>query len=156
MASVNKIFAKGTIVAITAKAEIAGADANLLEYSWRKNGVIQSSVVTSGTATLLTTTPGSYDVIVSHPRAESVTSNLFNLFYREPEDIVRLIYQTGGFEQINSSTGDFTSFGVVDWNIAENQYEFGPGTVDAGLFGTPSSGWWRMFVKRKILVLMLR
>lgn len=108
MANVNKIFAKGTIVAITAKAEIAGADANLLEYSWRKNGAVQSSVVTSGTATLLTTTPGSYDVVVSHPRAASVTSNLFNLFYREPEDIIRLIYQTGGFEQINSSTGDFT------------------------------------------------
>jgi hypothetical protein len=153
MASVNKIFAKGTIVAITAKAEIAGADASLLEYSWRKNGVIQSSVVTAGTATLLTTTPGSYDVIVSHPRAASVTSNLFNLFYREPEDIIRLIYQTGGFEQINSSTGDFTSFGVVDWNIAENQYEFGPGNPETALFGTPASGWWRMFAKEKDLSL---
>jgi hypothetical protein len=57
MASVNKIFAKGTIVAITAKAEIAGADASLLEYSWRKNGVIQSSVVTAGTAIFQSTTP---------------------------------------------------------------------------------------------------
>ncbi len=153
MANVNKIFAKGTIVAITAKAEIAGADANLLEYSWRKNGAVQSSVVTSGTATLLTTTPGSYDVVVSHPRAESVTSNKFKLFYREPEDIIRLIYQTGGFEQINTSTGDFTSFGVVDWNIAENQYEFGPGNPESSLFGTPTSGWWRVFAKEKDLSL---
>ena len=149
MANVNKIFAKGTIVAITAKAEIAGADANLLEYSWRKNGAVQSSVVTSGTATLLTTTPGSYDVVVSHPRAETVTSNKFNLFYREPEDIIRLIYQTGSFANINSSTGDFTSFGVVDWNIAEDQYEFGPGQLDKDGFGTPASGWWRIFAKEK-------
>ena len=153
MANVNKIFAKGTIVAITAKAEIAGADANLLEYSWRKNGAVQSSVVTSGTATLLTTTPGSYDVVVSHPRAASVTSNQFNLFYREPEDILRLIYQTGSFANIDNNTGDFTSFEVVDWNIAENQYEMGPGNPENALFGTPASGWWRVFAKEKDLSL---
>lgn len=153
MADINKIFAKGTIVAIQARATISAGDSALLEYSWRKNGVVILTTVTSGVATLLTSTVGSYDVVVSHPSAESVTSNKFNLFYREPEDIIRLIYQTNGFDKINASTGDFTSFEVVDWNIATNQYEFGVGTPEAQRFGTPASGWWRLFAKEKDLSL---
>lgn len=153
MADINKIFAKGTIVAIQARATISAGDSALLEYSWRKNGVVILTTVTGEVATLLTSTVGSYDVVVSHPSAESVTSNKFNIFYREPKKILRLIYQTGSFANINSSTGDFTSFEVVDWDIAEDQYEFGPGQLDTNEFGTPASGWWRIFAKEQDLSL---
>jgi hypothetical protein len=153
MANVSKIFAKGTIIAITAKAEIPASDANLLQYSWRKNGAVVTSVLTSGTATLITSTPGSYDVVVSHPNADTITSNSFNLFYREPEDIIRLIYQTGDFSNIDSNSGNFTSFQVIDWNIAEKEFEMGPGVGDAARFGNPAGGWWRVFAKERDLSL---
>jgi len=153
MANISKIFAKGTIIAITAKAEIPASDSNLLQYSWRKNGAVVTSVLTSGTATLITSTPGSYDVVVSHPNADTITSNSFNLYYREPEDIVRLIYQTGGFSNIDVNSGNFTSFQVIDWNIAEKEFEMGTGVQDAIRFGNPSGGWWRIFAKEKDLSL---
>ena len=151
--TISKIFSKGTIIAITAKAEITAFDANLLQYSWRRDGVVVTSVLTSGTATLITSTPGTYDVVVSHPNADTITSNSFNLSYREPEDIIRLIYQTGGFANINSTTGNFTSFEVIDWNIAEKEFEMGPGVGDAERFGNPAGGWWRVFAKEKDLSL---
>ena len=124
--AVSKLFPKGTIVVITAKASISSGDPSLLEYNWRRNGTVVSTVLTAGTATLLTSTPGTYDVVVSHPNADPVTSETFNLFYREPQDILRIIYQKTSFDRINRSTGEFTDFGVVDWNIATQQYEFGP------------------------------
>jgi len=145
--AVSKLFPKGTIVVITAKASISSGNPALLEYTWRKNGAPVTTILTGGVATLLTSTPGTYDVVVSHPNAEPVTSETFNLFYREPQDILRIIYQVGGFEFINESTGEFTNFGVVDWNIATQQYEFGPDSGNG--FGTPSSGWWRVFAKEK-------
>ena len=142
MATITKEYARGTIIAIQAKASISVGDANLLEYSWFKDGELQETIQTGETATILISTAATYHVVVSHPNADDVRSDDFVVTLRDPKKILRLIYQTGGFEQINSSTGDFTSFEVVDWNIAENQYEFGPGTVDADLFGTPASGWW--------------
>ena len=151
--AITKEYARGTIIAVQAKATVSVGDPNLLEYSWFKDGVLQSTVQTGGTATILVSAAATYHVVVNHPKADSVRSDDFIVTLRDPQKILRLIYQTGGFEQINSSTGDFTSFGVVDWNIAEDQYEFGPGTVDAGLFGTPSSGWWRIFAKEQDLSL---
>ena len=151
--AITKEYARGTIIAVQAKATVSVGDPSLLEYSWFKDGVLQSTVQTGGTATILVSAAATYHVVVNHPKADSVRSDDFIVTLRDPQKILRLIYQTGGFEQINSSTGDFTSFGVVDWNIAEDQYEFGPGTVDAGLFGTPSSGWWRIFAKEQDLSL---
>jgi hypothetical protein len=151
--TISKIFSKGTIIAITAKAVISAFDANLLQYSWRRDGVVVTSVLTSGTATLITSTAGTYDVVVSHPNADTITSNSFNLSYREPEDIIRLIYQTGGFANIDANTGNFTSFQVIDWNIAEKEFEMGTGVQDAIDYGNPSGGWWRVFAKEKDLSL---
>ena len=151
--AITKEYARGTIIAVQAKATVSVGDPSLLEYSWFKDGVLQSTVQTGGTATLLISAAATYHVVVSHPKADSVRSDDFIVTLRDPQKILRLIYQTGGFENINSSTGDFTSFEVVDWNIAEDQYEFGPGTVDAGLFGTPASGWWRIFAKEQDLSL---
>ena len=151
--TISKIFSKGTIIAITAKAEITAFDANLLQYSWRRDGVVVTSVLTSGTATLITSTAGTYDVVVSHPNADTITSNSFNLSYREPEDIIRLIYQTGGFANIDANTGNFTSFQVIDWNIAEKEFEMGTGVQDAIDYGNPSGGWWRVLAKEKDLSL---
>jgi len=151
--AITKEYAAGTVVAIQARATISVGDSALLEYSWFRDDVLQTTVQTSGTATLLTTTAGVYKVVVSHPNADSVTSETFTLTLRAPRAILRLIYQTGGFQNINSSTGDFTSFQVVDWNIAENQYEFGVGTPENQRFGTPASGWWRIFAKERDLSL---
>lgn len=151
--AITKEYATGTIVAIQARATISAGNPSLLEYSWYRNGVLQTTTQTSGTATLLTTTAGTYYVVVSHPNAASVTSETFTLTLRPPRAILRLIYQTGGFQNINSSTGEFTSFQVVDWNIAENQYEFGVGTPESQRFGTPASGWWRIFAKEQNLSL---
>jgi len=151
--TISKIFSKGTIIAITAKAVISAFDANLLQYSWRRDGVVVTSVLTSGTATLITSTAGTYDVVVSHPNADTIISNGFNLSYREPEDIIRLIYQTGGFANIDANTGNFTSFQVIDWNIAEKEFEMGTGVQDAIDYGNPSGGWWRVFAKEKDLSL---
>jgi len=151
--TISKIFSKGTIIAITAKAVISAFDANLLQYSWRRDGVVVTSVLTSGTATLITSTAGTYDVVVSHPNADTITSNSFNLSYREPKDIIRLIYQTGGFANIDANTGNFTSFQVIDWNIAEKEFEMGTGVQDAIDYGNPSGGWWRVFAKEKDLSL---
>jgi len=151
--AITKEYARGTIIAVQAKATVSVGDPNLLEYSWFKDGVLQSTIQTGETATILVSAAATYHVVVSHPKADSVRSDDFIVTLREPKKIIRLIYQTGGFEQINRSTGEFTSFGVVDWNIAENQYEFGPGDPEEALFGTPASGWWRIFAKEQDLSL---
>ena len=149
MATITKEYARGTIIAIQAKASISVGDANLLEYSWFKDGELQETIQTGETATILISTAATYHVVVSHPNADDVRSDDFVVTLRDPKKILRLIYQTGSYANINSSTGDFTSFEVVDWNIAENQYEFGPGQLDKDAFGTPASGWWRIFAKEQ-------
>ena len=151
--AITKEYAIGTIIAVQAKADVSVGDPNLLEYSWFKDGVLQSTIQTGETATILISAAATYHVVVSHPKADSVRSDDFIVTLRDPKKILRLIYQTGSFANINSTTGDFTSFGVVDWNIAENQYEFGPGQLDTNEFGTPASGWWRIFAKEQDLSL---
>ena len=151
--AITKEYARGTIIAVQAKATVSVGDPSLLEYSWFKDGVLQSTVQTGETATILVSAAATYHVVVSHPKADSVRSDDFIVTLRDPQKILRLIYQTGSFANINSSTGDFTSFGVVDWNIAEDQYEFGPGQLDKDGFGTPASGWWRIFAKEQDLSL---
>jgi len=151
--AITKEYARGTIIAVQAKATVSVGDPSLLEYSWFKDDVLQSTVQTGETATILVSAAGTYHVVVSHPNADSVRSDDFIVTLRDPKKILRLIYQTGSFANINSSTGDFTSFGVVDWNIAEDQYEFGPGQLDTDEFGTPASGWWRIFAKEQDLSL---
>jgi hypothetical protein len=151
--AITKEYARGTIIAVQAKATVSVGDPSLLEYSWFKDGELQSTVQTGGTATILVSAAATYHVVVSHPKADSVRSDDFIVTLRDPQKILRLIYQTGSFANINSSTGDFTSFGVVDWNIAEDQYEFGPGQLDKDGFGTPASGWWRIFAKEQDLSL---
>lgn len=153
MATITKEYAKGTIIAVQARASISVGDPSLLEYSWFKDGVLQSTIQTGETATILISAAATYHVVVSHPNADSVRSDDFIVTLRDPKKILRLIYQTGSFANIDSSTGDFTSFGVVDWNIAEDQYEFGPGQLDKDEFGTPASGWWRIFAKEQDLSL---
>jgi hypothetical protein len=143
--AITKEFATGTIIVVTAKASISSGDANLLEYTWRRNGNIISTLLTADTATLLTTTAGVYDVIVSHPNADPVTSNTFTITLRDPQDILRLVYHSNGTG--TTSDGSFTNPVVLDWNIATQQYEFGPDANNG--FGTPSSGWWRVFAKEK-------
>lgn len=153
MATITKEYARGTIIAVQARASISVGDPSLLEYSWFKDGVLQNTIQTGETATILISSAATYHVEVSHPNADSVRSDDFVVTLRNPKKILRLIYQTGSFANINSTTGDFTSFGVVDWNIAENQYEFGPGQLDTNEFGTPASGWWRIFAKEQDLSL---
>ena len=131
--AITKEFATGTIIVVTAKASISSGDANLLEYTWRRNGNIISTLLTADTATLLTTTAGVYDVIVSHPNADPVTSNTFTITLRDPQDILRLVYHSNGTG--TTSDGSFTNPVVLDWNIATQQYEFGPDANNG--FGTP-------------------
>ena len=151
--AITKEYARGTIIAVQAKATVSVGDPDLLEYSWFKDGVLQSTVQTGETATILVSAAATYHVVVSHPKADSVRSDDFIVSLREPRKILRLIYQTGSFANIDNNTGDFTSFEVVDWNIAENQYEMGPGDPERALFGTPGSGWWRIFAKEQDLSL---
>ena len=151
--AITKEYARGTIIAIQAKASISVGDPSLLEYSWFKDGELQQTIQTGETATLLVSAAATYHVVVGHPNADDVRSDDFIVTLRDPKKILRLIYQTGSYLNINSSTGDFTSFEVVDWNIAENQYEFGPGDPERALFGTPASGWWRIFAKEQDLSL---
>ena len=153
MATITKEYARGTIIAIQARASISVGDPSLLEYSWFKDGELQQTIQTGETATILISAAATYHVVVSHPNADDVRSDDFVVTLRDPKKILRLIYQTGSYANINSSTGDFTSFEVVDWNIAENQYEFGPGQLDKDAFGTPASGWWRIFAKEQDLSL---
>ena len=153
MATITKEYARGTIIAVQARATISVGNPALLEYSWFKNGELQQTIQTGDIATVLISDAATYHVVVSHPNADSVRSDDFVVTLRDPKKILRLIYQTGGFANIDGSTGDFTSFGVVDWNIAENQYEFGPGNPEIALFGTPASGWWRVFAKEQSLSL---
>lgn len=152
MASVNQLFSRGSIVVLTAKATITSGDANLIQYTWRKDGLTQSNQLTSGNSTLVTTTPGTYDVVVSHPNADTVTSDSFGLFFRDPEDILRISYKPDGASTyMNFNTGVWENPVSVDWNIATQQYEFGPDAQNG--FNSGKSGWWRVFAKEKDLSL---
>ena len=152
MASVNQLFSKGSIVVLTAKATITSGDANLIQYTWRKDGLTQSNQLTSGNSTLVTTTPGTYDVVVSHPNADTVTSDSFGLFFRDPEDILRISYKPDGASTyMNFNTGVWNNPVSIDWNIATQQYEFGPDAQNG--FNSGKSGWWRVFAKEKDLSL---
>jgi len=143
--AITKEFPSNAIVAITAKATISTGDQELLQYSWYRNGQLLSTTLTSGIANILTILDGTFYVIVSHPNADSVTSETFTITRRAPRDILRLIYHSSGTGAY--SDGSFTSPVIIDWNIATQQYEFGP---DAGNgFGTPQSGWWRVFAKEQ-------
>jgi hypothetical protein len=144
--AVTKEFASGTIIAITAKATISSGDPTLLQYSWYKDNTLLFTVLTDGVSNILTATAGTYYVVVSHPDADPVTSESFILTLRDPVDILRIVYQTVNSNRIDSS-GNFTSYEIVDWNIARQQYEFGPDANNG--FNTPSSGWWRIFAKER-------
>ena len=152
MASVNQLFSKGSIVVLTAKATITSGDANLIQYTWRKDGLTQSNQLTSGNSTLVTTTPGTYDVVVSHPNADTVTSDSFGLFFRDPEDILRISYKPDGASTyMNFNTGVWNNPVSIDWNIATQQYEFVPDAQNG--FNSGKYGWWRVFAKVKDLSL---
>lgn len=143
--AITKEFSTGTIVAITARATISSGDPSLLQYSWYRDGNVISTVLTAGVSNIITSTAGTYYVVVSHPDADSVTSDTFILTLRQPQDIIRLIYHSNG--TTTNSDGSFTSPVVIDWNIATQQFEFGPDVGNG--FGTANSGWWRVFAKEK-------
>ena len=143
--AITKEFATGVVVAITAKATISTGNPELLEYSWYRNDQLLSTTLTSGVANILTVLDGTFYVVVSHPNADSVTSETFTITRRAPRDILRLLYHSSGTG--TNSDGSFTSPVIIDWNIATQQYEFGPDANNG--FGTPSSGWWRVFAKEK-------
>lgn len=153
--AITKEYASGTVVAIQARATISGGNPELLEYSWKRVSTdggpdrVLSTELTSGVATIITTVAGTYYVQVSHPNADTVTSDTFTITYRAPRDILRLIYHRYGVGTF--SDGSFTDPVVLDWNIAANQYEFGPDIGNG--FGTPTSGWWRLFAKERDLSL---
>ena len=63
MASISKQFATGTAVIITAKATISSGDADSLAYAWERDGTAVSTQITSGTATLVTSTAGTYKAV---------------------------------------------------------------------------------------------
>ena len=67
--AVTKEYARGTIIAVQAKATVSVGDPNLLEYSWFKDGELQSTVQTGGTATILVSAAATYHVVVSHPKS---------------------------------------------------------------------------------------
>ena len=102
--AITKEYARGTIIAVQAKATVSVGDPDLLEYSWFKDGVLQSTVQTGETATILVSAAATYHVVVSHPKADSVRSDDFIVTLRDPQKILRLIYQTGSFANIDSST----------------------------------------------------
>lgn len=143
--AITKEFATGTIIAITAKATISSGDPTLLQYSWYRDGNLLLTTLTDGISNILTATAGTYYVVVSHPTADPVTSETFTLTLRAPQDILRLVYHSNGTNTY--SDGSFTSPVIIDWNIATQQYEFGPDANNG--FNTPSSGWWRVFAKEK-------
>ena len=66
--AITKEYARGTIIAVQAKATVSVGDPDLLEYSWFKDGVLQSTVQTGETATILVSAAATYHVVVSHPK----------------------------------------------------------------------------------------
>ena len=149
--AISQEFPTGTTVVITAKASISAGDANFLEYVWRRDGTAIFDEVTGGTSTLVTSTAGVYDVVVSHPNAESVFSETFTLTYRDPIDMLRIMYNpegTGmsGLDNLNSD-GSWQTLVSLDWNIADTYYEFGPDQNNG--FNSGKSGWWRIYALEK-------
>lgn len=132
----SRTFASGTVVILTAKASISSGDSTLLQYSWRRNGSIISTVTTSGTATLSTLTAGIYDVVVSHPNADSVTSESFTVLLRGAKPIIRVTKVKGS--SINSD-GSFPSSEQFDWNLTNSSFEA----------KSESSGFWQIYAKEQ-------
>lgn len=118
--SKSRTFAQGTVVLLTAKATISTGDASLLEYAWRRNGSVVSTIKSGETVNLTTTTAGVYDVVVSHPNAATVTSESFTVLLRGTKPILRVTKVEGS--TINSD-GSFPSSTQFDWNLATNPYE---------------------------------
>ena len=143
--AIVKEFAEGTSVVITAKATISSGDAADLTYQWRRGGGVILTQSTGGTATLVTSIAGVYDVIVSHPNAASVTSSTFTFTYRTAEDILRISYNRAGIS-LNSDSS-FANPTTIDWNIASKYYEFGPDQNNG--FDSGKSGWWRIWALEK-------
>ena len=138
-------YPTGTVVVIEAKATISSGDATQISYQWRRDGVAVGSVFTGATtATLAATLAGVYDVVVSHPNAEDITSEAFTLTYRDPIDYLRISYNNG--TSLNSDY-TFANATTLDWNIAEKYYEFGPDQNNG--FESGKSGWWRVWALEK-------
>ena len=136
MASISKQFASGTSVIITAKATISAGDASSLAYAWERDGTAVSTQITSGTATLVTSTAGTYKVVVSHPNAETVTSDTFVLSYRNAVALLRIQADV-------SDSKNFDNVVTTDHNIANSSFEFGPDNENG--FDSQKSGWWRLY-----------
>jgi hypothetical protein len=132
----SRTFASGTVVILTAKANISSGDPALLQYSWRKDGTVVSNITTSGTATLSTLTAGVYDVVVSHPNADSVTSESFTILLRGARPILRITKVKGS--SINSN-GSFPSSEQFDWNLSSSAFEA----------KSESSGLWQVYAKEQ-------
>lgn len=132
----SRTFASGTVVILTAKANISSGDPALLQYSWRKDGAVVSNITTSGTATLSTLTAGVYDVVVSHPNADSVTSESFTILLRGARPILRITKVKGS--SINSN-GSFPSSEQFDWNLSSSAFEA----------KSESSGLWQVYAKEQ-------
>lgn len=139
----SRTFASGTIVVLTAKATISSGDPGLLQYSWRKDGNTVSTVTTSGTATLSTVSQGIYDVVVSHPGADSVTSESFTILLRGAKPIIRITKVKGS--TINSN-GTFASSEQFDWNLASSTFEA----------KSESSGFWQIYAKEQDVIVDLQ
>lgn len=132
----SRTFASGTVVILTAKANISSGDPALLQYSWRKDGAVVSNITTSGTATISTLTAGIYDVVVSHPNADSVTSESFTILLRGARPILRITKVKGSL--INSN-GSFPSSEQFDWNLSSSAFEA----------KSESSGLWQVYAKEQ-------
>jgi len=148
--SITKEFAQGTFVLITARAQMtAGFDQSLIEYKWYRDGVFVLSQITGGVSTILTSTAATYNVIVDHPNATAeITSDDFILTNRPAKSILRYIYQTGGnVDNINTTTGEFTSSGTFDVDISTEEVEISVANPDSTSIGQgrPAGGWWRVF-----------
>ena len=144
MASISKQFATGTAVIITAKATISTGDADSLAYAWERDGTAVTTQITSGTSTIVTSTAGTYKVVVSHPNAETVTSDTFVLTYRNARALIRIQADTSNWQYFDNLT-------TVDHNIANSSFEFGPDQNNG--FDSAKSGWWRMWALEEDITL---
>lgn len=135
----SRTFASGTVIILTAKASISSGDSALLQYSWRKDGAIISTVTTSGTATLSTLTAGVYDVVVSHPNADSVVSESFTVSLRSARAILRITRVKGGSDVNDDGSFPSTRIDQFDWNLSSSPFEA----------KSESSGFWQIYAKEQ-------
>lgn len=135
----SRTFASGTVIILTAKASITSGDPALLQYSWRKDGVVISNITTSGTATLSTLTAGVYDVVVSHPNADSVTSESFTVALRAAKAILRITRVKSGSDVNDDGSFPSSRIEQFDWNLASSSFEA----------KSESSGFWQVYAKEQ-------